>query len=488
MAWRATSLVLLAVVVAGCMQQPLLVPAETSEPVSIDARPCATPVQSLDHPCVINGLDAGEAVFWDGGDLPAINQAPPADVCTSLDSCWAYPLTINPMASGVRLRVDVQVYFADPNYIRPLADNEHSGPETYVGIALLDPTGVVRASTDTMGSFAADTSLDASKGLTAGTWTVRVDGLLPDTLKFRLRAFLEPPNSEIERVEWPDLQILPPFEIGFIVPTMTIQPGVPTPVGIPAATCMAEEYAEAAAEGLPAPVLCLRFSMGLYNSGHGGFRLTELPIADENQRRMAEAGLADIPMVQWVCTASGAQCEALPRPDGLVARWHQTHVHYHYQNAYVYDLYRVERTPGEMPSLEFQATSGKLGLDPTQEVLEGWNRFYQQPKRMPDGQDSEGTTIGGGRRIQAGWGDIYDWNRAGNYIDFPRDAMGQPLVGEYVIRGTTDPDGHVEESNEANNAAYGYFRLSGVGAVDLLERGYGNDPWDPAKTVLDVVP
>lgn len=63
-----------------------------------------------------------------------------------------------------------------------------------------------------------------------------------------------------------------------------------------------------------------------------------------------------------------------------------------------------------------------------------------------------------------------------------------PREGFYVLRGTADGDKQIVESDETDNVSYAFFEVSENGKVELIERGYGTDPWDPDKVVLTVSP
>jgi hypothetical protein len=167
-----------------------------------------------------------------------------------------------------------------------------------------------------------------------------------------------------------------------------------------------------------------------------------------------------------------------------VAKLHAVHGHFHYQNVYRFSLLAVEdgwKPSAPTPKLEPVAPGRKLGAFPDNELLADWQRFYQA-----DGDASGDSVI----QLQAGWGDVYEWNRSGNYIDFPQSSPGSqtPKEGFYLVRGVTDPAGLVEESEEADNTSYAFINVGNDGHVTLLERGYGTDPWDPNKIPLTVSP
>lgn len=472
---------MLALFVAGCaapLDDPDSAGVGVDVPGALETSPGCRYVHGLDNPCAQDGLHVGELTFWNGTNIPTRSveslTTPP---CTpEAESDHVYSFEVAPPPPGAQLHVGIQLFIRDLNYVRPFADVLHYGHETGLFPSLLAPDGSCAAIEDSSGLFGVRMDVPAQEG----RWHLQVDGLVEDVVEYRVRALVHVPDEATD-VALPDLRIIAPFEISFFVPTATILPGAPLPVGLNGASCMAEELQEAAVAGIPIPTLCLRFSMGLSNAAQVPFVLSA-----ERSGIMADAGLEDVPLRQVQCSAAGTGCEMLPEVDGLVARWHETHFHYHYQNAYVFDLYEIT---GKGPlAMEKVGTSGKLGLDPTNEAWYDWFNLGQGPQWGGPLYFEDAASVPISQRIQPGWGDIYDWNRAGNYIDFPKDVTGLPKAGEYVIQGVTDPLGQIVESNETNNVAYAHFTVSGAGAVDVHERGFGEHPWDPAKTLIDVAP
>lgn len=276
--------------------------------------PCAEPVVGLDHACIADGFHFGEAAFWDGGAVPNVRESGTPAHCAATTGCLDTVFTVAETAPGARLRVDVQVYFVDPSDVRTIPDTI-TGHETALDLSLFPPDaeaapGNEAARGDTWGTFGASLAVggydadtrEALPGPTPGEWTLRVNGLLPEDMAYRLRARLDPPTPPTDQVAFPDMRIIPPFDVGFMVPTSSFQPGLPTPTAVPAAGCMAEEYVEAQQNGLQRPTLCLRFSMGFANGGLGAFRLKMPPASDEPPADRTKPG-PEIPVAQSVCTA-----------------------------------------------------------------------------------------------------------------------------------------------------------------------------------------
>ncbi len=465
-------LVAMLLFMSGCSSLP---EAPDTEPGldsgGLTSDPCAV-VSALDDPCIAGGLRLGQALFLERGAIEHATVSGYAGRCAG--ECIA--LRVPVAATTGQLHLGVEAFLADPDAMRATADAFHMGPETKISIQITTPSGQTVDTLDTQGAFA-----DVWGGpAEAGDWSLRIQGKLQlDDVHYRIRAAVVEPRADDGR-QLPDLRIIPPFEVGFAAAAGTILPGVPVPAYAPALSCMPEEQLEAVQEGLPSPTVCLRFSMGIENMGPGPLILRE----DGGRTPQQSLGLQPIPLIQVVCNVEATNCTDLESVPGLEGNWHQTHIHRHYQNAYVYDLYRYDPGTGAM---EFVQTSGKLGLDPTNEALADWEDVMVATRNMPAGIYETGERVGTAVRITAGWGDIYDWNRSGNYIDFPL-VGGVPEAGEFVIIGTTDPEGHIVETDESNNVAYTHIAVSLVGGVTVLERGIGLGPDDPDKAIIEHIP
>lgn len=418
-------------------------------------------------------LNIGDARFWDGEAVERA-QVPDPAACGTAGPCWDYPIHVK-KDGGSRLRVALTAVFADPQAIRPWADFVSAAENVY-DLQILGPDGaeVARGSTGAaLTAYSAEVFV-ATPG--KGVYTARVIPVSVTEMSFRMRAKLEgaQPTPDAGSLLSPNLRIIPPFEVGFSTPTATYGPGA-TDLD-PRASCMVEEAEEAIGAGYAPPELCLRYSMGFENVGEGPFGVevewTPCPLAPEDltacrahQRRFDSDG------------------DLYNEPSGTagIARLHATHGHWHYQNTYEFELLAVEDgwSPGDRkPRLTEAGPGRKLGVMPGNELMADWSRFYQG-----DRDAQVGATIG----LQSGWGDIYEWNRSGNYADFPHTA-GEPQAGFYVLRGVTDPQGRIIESNESDNVGYAFIHVGSDGSVELLERGRGTDPWDPSRVVTTAVP
>lgn len=262
---------------------------------------------------------------------------------------------------------------------------------------------------------------------------------------FRLRAKLEerPPSLGVKKgLVLPNLQILPPHEATFLFPVSNGATGG-NPQGADTfglASCHPEEHVEDLA------VRCLRFAYGVRNTGLG-------PMALYHSAGVRPEGT----LYQRVMKVDGSYVD---REAGL-ARFHKTHGHYHHDAAVGLQLFKV--TDRKKGTLEEAGAPRTKGFAHRMELLREWDRFY--PVWRMDG------VFG----LDAGWADIYEWDRPGNYIDF-----GLNGDGFYVVRMEADPVEGVIESNEKDNFGYTYLKVTGA-EVKLLEAGRGKDPWDPCK-------
>ncbi|HEX2029828.1 MAG TPA: hypothetical protein VHL78_00295 [Actinomycetota bacterium] len=424
-------------------------------------------------------LGVGDERFWDGQGVDRA-QVPDPALCGTAGPCWEYPIRVN--KGGSRLRVALSAVFRDVQDVRPWADFFTASENVY-DVQILDPAGtqVARGSTNSVGgvtitAYSVEVVVERPP---KGVYLVRVIPVSVSDMAFRMRAKLEGPSetSDPNALLSPNLRIIPPFEVGFSTPTATYGPGATAPN--PRASCMAEEIEEAigARASYPPPEMCLRYSMGFENVGEGPFGVevhwTPCPLAPED----LTACLAH----QRRFRSDGTFVEEEPGSAG-VARFHATHGHWHYQNTWEFQLLAVEDgwSPGDPEPLLLDKGPGrKFGVMPGNELMADWRSFSQADR---DAQVA--ATIG----LQAGWGDVYEWNRSGNYADFPQTSAGEPRAGFYVLRGVTDPQGLIIESNEGDNVGYALIHVGPAGRVELVERGRGTDPWDPHKVVVKVTP
>ncbi|MBW3661481.1 MAG: hypothetical protein KY469_00150 [Actinobacteria bacterium] len=493
----------------------------------------AAPTAAAD--CEDAALAPGDEAFCAAVNVDRA-QVPGADFCGVAGDCPQWQITV--ADGGARLRVALSAVFQEAGDVRPWADFNGSAPEMIFRLQLLDEAGGVVAEDSTGETFTAYGVEVFLVPPEAGVYTVRV---IPESvvdMAFRLRAKLEVDgHHEADHhrrgadrtVLTPNLRAIPPFEFNFYPPSATYGPGAP--VAAPQASCMVEEIEEAVEEGRPAPRLCLRYSMGFENAGDGIFWLSVFcpacqhyyphtkPIGDTicslfgcamgevvGQPWQVGEDARDWPLTQIRFYADGSCCQVETLGSAGVGRFHAAHGHLHYQNAYLFELFRVNDEGWSLGDprprqLELVGPGSKLGVFPGDEMMSGWDRFYQYPRSgacpqsPPEHPDHCGPGMGnspllglGEPKVNAGWGDIYEWNRGGNYVDFPTDELGQPLAGYYVLRGTSDPDRVIIETDERDNHSYGFIHVSGDGTVELLERGYGTSPWDGSTELVTVVP
>jgi hypothetical protein len=177
---------------------------------------------------------------------------------------------------------------------------------------------------------------------------------------------------------------------------------------------------------------------------------------------------------QWIHYSDGS---FQVRPAGTY-EWHEAHQHYHHVGTADYRLFRVvDDQAGELAPA---GQGPKIGFCMGDYLIADWRSFDQDPRNSGMGR-CVGTDAPLGTRmgLTKGWGDIYGYYTEGNFVDFGANADGL-----YVVRVAADPDNSIAELVEGDNHGYAYIRVTGDN-IEVLERGYGMSPWDPAKVVAD---
>ncbi|HEX8742020.1 MAG TPA: PASTA domain-containing protein [Thermoleophilaceae bacterium] len=414
-------------------------------------------------------LDPGESVFWDGETVADANVRSPA-LCGSTGPCFSYALRIAAPARRLRAAIDTP-----------------SRTDTFE-LALIDPSGATAAAVQNSNRFNEEAFVDSP---VPGAWTVRVMPKGATDAFFRLRAKLEAarPDPAAGHVPiLPNLRTVPPYEFSFIAPANPLN-GVYPPdtvnppadaAGVHPISCTADEMAPREAGGFAAK-RCLRLTSGPVNVGPGPFemrfRFAEDVSEGEGTVQPEGGTIQRGPAFQAVHYADGS---VETRPAGTYS-YHVTHAHFHDDNVLTYELFRV--TDDRTGALAAAGGGTKSGFCPADQLFGEWHRF-DQGRAGTYGHDDVET----GRNcfspsegllgLTVGWGDVYRWQRPGQYVEF-----GSNPDGLYVVRSTVDRDDEVLETSEEDNVAYALIAVAGD-RVDLLERGRGTSPWDPARIVF----
>lgn len=356
----------------------------------------------------------GDAVFWNGPDVEQ------GDTST---------YRIRVAERGYRLRIAI--------------DHPEVGDVYQADVT--DPNGQLFSISPGSGLYSAELLV---RNPTSGGWRVQVRAENVDEPAFRMRAKLEgrPPSLGVKKgAVPPNLQVLPAHDASFLLPVTNGSTDMdPTGLDLKGAeSCHPEERIEDGA------LRCLRFAYGVRNTGRGPLHLF----------LGAGGAYQDRELLQRIYRADGS---AFDRSAGL-ARYHKTHLHYHHDAAIGLRLFRV--TDHEAGELEPAGEMRTKGFAHREELLRDWERFYPTWEPVEFG-------------VRAGWADIYEWDRPGNYIDFGLNGDGR-----YVIRMWADPVEEIMESNEKDNLGYTYIEVTGE-QVEILETGRGKHPWDRCKIVV----
>ena len=417
----------------------------------------------------ILGLD--QAAFWPGGTLSG--QVRDAALCgTVVGQCTSFKLNV--AHGGARLRVGIDT---------PERTN------TFV-VEVFDGSGVSFGSTTNSNQFNSEVLVVKPVG---GDYTISVRPQDVAQGSFRLRATLEStlpedlPKSPQRVPELPNLRTVPPLEFTFIAPANplnglyppdTVNPPLDV-AGVHPVSCTADEMAPPDIGGGGAKK-CLRFTSGPINLGPGiydmRFNMLSDFIAGQAQLAPQEA-LSRIvigPMDQAVHYSDGS-IEFVPA--GTYS-FHPVHGHFHDDYVLSFRLYAVSDAVGG--AMTQVGVGTKSGFCPADQLWGNWYSF-NQGYEQPGGDTAAGncmSPVDGVLGLSIGWGDVYRWQRPGMYVEF-----GGQGNGRYVVQSRVDEQGHVMETDETDNVSYAYVEIENDD-IHLLERGWGESPWDKTKTVF----
>lgn len=394
-------------------------------------------------------LKTGASVFWTGGYVAdhVVTTQVPTSVACQLTHCFTW--TVKLASSPTRFRVGLDTPSRESSFT----------------VELLDASGATVGTATNSNRFNIEMFVLKPK---AGTYTVRVVPRDAAYARFRLRAKAEGPLPTYKRKTalLPNLQATPPYEFSFVAPANplnglyppdTVNPPLDV-LGYHPLSCAADETAEDHAQR------CLRLTTGPRNAGAGPMDLAYFPA--EHQLGVLDEG----PVTQYVHYSDGT---VKGRPAGTFL-FHKTHAHYHFQDILDYSIYKVG--PGHALTKAGKGT--KSGFSPADQLFADWFTFSQEQGQYVEGASTARSVGASTFGLSVGWGDVYRWQRPGQYVEFAGNGDGL-----YVVRSVVDIKNHVLESNETDNAAYAYVQITGE-SVRIIERGQGASPWDPRKKVF----
>jgi hypothetical protein len=299
-------------------------------------------------------------------------------------------------------------------------------------------------------------SMEAFLPGTPGTYTITAEPQSVDGSVVRFRAKLERrAPTEKKHQLLPNLRISPPYDF-----TLRGGPYYLKLIGSPATvSCFPEETAQSQV------VKCLRFTFGPENAGEGPLELIYAAPADHGGQNI---------MYQQIHLSDGTTV----RREAGTYEYHAAHAHFHHPLIAGQQLFEV--TDPETGTMKATKAAKKTGFCMGDYALVDWQRFYQDPWATVTSSCGladlpvKDLVMG----LSTGWADMYTYDLEGNYIDFTDGADGL-----YVVRAYTDQSGEIKETNENDNISYAYIEVTGDD-VTLIERGYGQDPWDPNKVIL----
>lgn len=381
-------------------------------------------------------LGRGDSAFWNGPYIDRLQDFSNGEGRCG-KSCFVYRIEVIEPAFRLRVAMDY-----------PMGND-------FFDMRLIDPSGD-EVDRQSGGFYSREFFV---KNPMQGTWKVRVDARSVSKSAFRLRAKLEasPPEPEQppQRLE-PNLRLEPPFQFTFRPPA-TMFGGVVLGGGGGASdgSCSYDETVENSA------ARCLRMSVGPQNAGYGPLEVRFSPVTD--------AATGEAPMFQIVHYSDGSTRE---RRAGRY-EYHKTHGHYHFTGFAHLELFEV--TDRDRGKLVRSGEGHKSGFCFGDVMMNSWSSFRQGSAGSSRSSCDDATEAHMG--LSAGWTDIYDWSTPGNYVEF-----GDNRDGYYVVRAVVDAQDFILESDESDNVSYAYIKVSGK-KIEVLERGFGMDPWDRNKEV-----
>lgn len=335
-----------------------------------------------------------------------------------------------------------------------------------------------------------------------GEWTVKVTPTDSSGWFFRMRAKLEQASNTQASSELlnPNLRAMPPFELTFCEPLMSVGFLVgQNPICGSASNGLTDQeeadlIAHEASHGPVKPFRRgLRFSAGPENIGDGHLELEGSPSGID-----PETGNVVANAVQRIYARDKTSQEY---PAGQM-EFHPSHGHWHYP-FFKYELFKgldpnpTANFPSSMAKVSEAIVGTKSGFCPSDERLADWSRFYQsvQGRRNFDQCDEDlsnprwfaeasitCTSPSGclsptrpNMGLSSGWADFYEWARIEQFVEFPVNLEGSPQDGLYLLRATVDAERTIIESNEGDNASYALFKVEG-GRITIIKSGYGPEP------------
>ncbi|MFN2539693.1 MAG: lysyl oxidase family protein [Mycobacteriales bacterium] len=401
-------------------------------------------------------LTVGDSAFWNGSYVESAVTDLPGEQACAVEQCFTYPLKVAGGGSQLRVAIDT-----------PDRSNQFE-------LDLLDPSGTQQASVSNTLQTQFDMEVYAAHPV-AGTWTARVVPQHVQNAAFKLRAKLEgaTPGYRHKTMLLPNLEVTPPYEFNMVAPANPANVFAPDSVnpplsllGVAPLSCTPDETVGLGPTLMPSSkhvTRCLRFTTGPRDAGPGPFEITYNP--ESAQFGVLESGQA----YQKVYYSDGT---SFLRKAGEF-QYHAMHGHYHYMGFLNFQLFHV----GPAHQLTPAGSGNKVGLCPADELFADWHVFNQRTTTTftPNCGISAGDANLG---LNVGWGDVYRWQRPGQYVDFTGNGDGY-----YLLQVSVNASHLVLTVPHDLNVGYALVHVVGNG-VDIVERGQGSSPWDHRKRVF----
>ncbi|WP_372788820.1 PPC domain-containing protein [Paraconexibacter sp.] len=426
-------------------------------PVARYAEPQAAPEGEMT-------LTLEQSRFWLGGQIDNGNVLD-ASLCDVIAPCPEWQLRLTEAGSRLRVAIDTP------------------SREDSFELQVLDAAGAVVGSGSASNQFNGEAFVAQPA---PGVYTVRVVPKGATQAFFRLRAKLEKAPeapADPKRSLLPNLKAVPPYEFNFTAPANpanglyppdTVNPPLAA-AGYEPVSCAPDELAPIAAGGQGA-IDCLRLTSGPINVGEGPF-VKKFYYAQDTAAGSTEPATQRGPASQTIYHADGSTST---RPAGHYS-FHNTHAHFHDEGILTYELFRViEGRDGK--DLTPAGIGTKSGFCPADQLFGEWRTFTQDPTGMfSEGDTATGSCFSpndGTFALTRGWGDVYRWQRPGQFVEWSGNTDGY-----FVVRTTVDKGNVTLESDETDNSSYALIKVTGR-RIETIERGQGLSHLDPTKEVF----
>jgi len=191
----------------------------------------------------------------------------------------------------------------------------------------------------------------------------------------------------------------------------------------------------------------LRFTAEIVNVGTGPFEL---------RGRRSDTTVAEMSVMQRIFNADGTKSM---RPTGASMIYAgDGHDHWHVKDLERYTIHPLD-------------SDTELGRGAKAGFCFSDNAAYRLAlPRAPQSSAYRSCGLPGSTMVtmglSVGWGDVYEWNLAWQWID-----VSALSPGDYVVRAHADPQAMFTEADTSNNTTWTKIRIAATNEITVLEQG-----------------